>query len=221
MILKKNRWGGTFMSCSGFPECRNAKPIAGEARDEAPLPEVTDAVCDLCGKPMTARRRKRDGSAFLGCTGYPRCRNVRQLPGAEGAETAPPVALPEVTDAVCDQCGKPMAVRQNRWGSPFLSCTGYPKCKNARPIPTGASCPKCGGELLERRAPARKGRRASTFYGCANYPACDFSVNQRPLPNPCPECDGLLVMQARDGVKCTRCAYQVGAAEPEPAAAEA
>ena len=143
MILKKNRWGGTFMSCSGFPECRNAKPIAGEAKDEAPLPEVTDAVCDLCGKPMTARRRKRDGSAFLGCTGYPKCRNVRQLPGAEGAEAAPPVALPEVTDAVCDQCGKPMAVRRRkRDGSAFLGCTGYPKCRNVRQLPTAEREPE-------------------------------------------------------------------------------
>ena len=220
MILKRNRWGGTFISCSGFPECRNAKPVSGEAKDETPLPEVTDAVCDQCGKPMTARRRKRDGSAFLGCTGYPKCRNVRQLPGTEGAEAATP-ALPEVTDAVCDQCGKPMAVRQNRWGSPFLSCTGYPKCKNAKPLPTGASCPKCGGELQERRAPPRKGRRASVFYGCANYPECDFSVSQRPLPEPCPECNGLLTLQGRDGVKCTRCAYQVGGKEPETVAAEA
>ncbi len=221
MILKKNRWGGTFMSCSGFPECRNAKPIGGEAKDEAPLPEVTDAVCDQCGKPMTARRRKRDGSAFLGCTGYPRCKNVRQLPGASG-EQAVASALPEVTDEICNECGKPMAVRQNRWGSPFLSCTGYPKCKNAKPMPTGASCPKCGGALEERRGPPRKGRRGrSTFYGCANYPDCDFTVNQRPLPNPCPECNGLLTLQGRGGVKCTRCAYQVGAEEPEAATAEA
>ena len=218
MILKKNRWGSTFMSCSGFPECRNAKPMAGEAKDEAQLPEVTDAVCDQCGKPMTVRRRKRDGSAFLGCTGYPKCRNVRQLPGAGEQAASAPAPL-EVTGAVCDQCGKPMAVRQNRWGSPFLSCTGYPKCKNAKPMPTGASCPRCGGALEERRGPPRQGRRGrSTFYGCANYPSCDFTVNQRPLPQPCPECAGLLVQARNEGVRCTNCAYRES--EPEAAAAE-
>ena len=217
-VKRRNRDRAPFLGCTGYPDCTNRKQlpgIPGEQPAAPPLPEVTDAVCDLCGKPMTVRRRKRDGAPFLGCTGYPKCRNVRQLPGAPGEQPAAP-ALPEVTDAVCDLCEKPMAVRQNRWGAPFLSCTGYPKCKNAKPMPTGASCPRCGGALEERRGPPRKGRRGrSTFYGCGNYPTCDFTVPHRPLPQPCPECAGLLVHPRSEGIRCTNCAYR----ETEPEAA--
>jgi DNA topoisomerase-1 len=74
------------------------------------------------------------------------------------------------TDYHCDKCGKPMVIKWGRFGQ-FLSCSDYPSCKNARPVPTGVSCPQpgCGGELVERRA------RGRHFYGCSNYPTCRYT----------------------------------------------
>ena len=120
----------------------------------------------------------------------------------------------------CDVCGRPMNLKKSRWGSTFISCSGFPECRNAKSmqVNTGVACPDCGGDLMERKA--KRGARRSTFYGCSNYPKCDFSVNQRPMPDPCPECDGLLVQRGRRGVKCTRCAYQ-GDVEQEQEAATA
>jgi DNA topoisomerase-1 len=77
------------------------------------------------------------------------------------------------TDYVCEKCGKQMVIKWGRFGQ-FLSCSGYPNCKNARPIPTGVPCPQpgCGGELLERRA------RGRHFYGCSNYPTCRYTTRR-------------------------------------------
>jgi len=79
------------------------------------------------------------------------------------------------TQYVCEQCGKPMVFRWGRFGQ-FLSCSAYPACKNAKPVPTGVACPQpgCGGELVERRA------RGRHFYGCSKYPACTFTTQRLP-----------------------------------------
>ncbi len=79
------------------------------------------------------------------------------------------------TSYVCEKCGKPMVIRWGRFGQ-FLSCSGYPECKTARPVPTGVMCPQpgCGGDLVERRA---KGRH---FYGCVKYPACTYTTRRLP-----------------------------------------
>ncbi|MSQ11733.1 MAG: type I DNA topoisomerase [Dehalococcoidia bacterium] len=124
-------------------------------------------------------------------------------------ETMPRVRVEEPSDETCELCGRPMVIKTGRFGR-FLSCSGYPECANRRPLVqrTGVECPKCGGDLVQRKA--RKGRYGgSTFYGCSNYPACNFSVNSRPLQEPCPECDGLLIAAGRKGARCTTCAYRV------------
>ena len=78
---------------------------------------------------------------------------------------------------------------------------------------TGASCPQCGGDLVER------GSRRGVFYGCSNYPECRYTNNRRPLPEPCPECQGLMV-ENRDGSHaCTVCAWKVAAPPADPSAA--
>jgi DNA topoisomerase-1 len=100
----------------------------------------------------------------------------------------------------CERCGRPMIIRTGRFGR-FIACTGFPECRNTKPLlnKVGVTCPLDGGELVERRT--RKGR---TFYGCANYPACGFTSWERPLPDPCPHCGGLLVgVPAR--ARCTQC----------------
>jgi DNA topoisomerase-1 len=112
------------------------------------------------------------------------------------------------SDEVCPTCGKPMVVRIGRYGK-FLACTDYPECKKTMPllVKTGVPCPECGatehGELVERMS--KKKRR---FYGCSRYPACKFSTWQKPVQQPCPECNGLLVAQRGDWVKCTKCDYK-------------
>ncbi len=118
----------------------------------------------------------------------------------EKADRVPRSALDEESDEVCEECERPMVIKTGRFGK-FLSCSGFPDCKNSKPLrlTTGAKCPEDGGELLERKGRGPRGRR---FYGCENYPECEFSTRQRPLKEPCPECGGLLVARGRNGAKC-------------------
>lgn len=111
----------------------------------------------------------------------------------------------EPTGELCEECGSPMVFKFGRYGK-FIACSNYPNCKNTKPylVKIGVSCPRCGGELVERRS--RKGRR---FYGCANYPECDFTVGRRPLPQPCPQCGGLLTIASRRLAQCIECGTQL------------
>ncbi len=101
----------------------------------------------------------------------------------------------EPTDEICPNCSRPMVIKTGRFGK-FISCTGYPECKTTKPIvkDTGAKCPKDGGMIVERRS--KKGR---TFYGCANYPKCDFVSWDRVIPEPCPVCGSHVVAKNRRG----------------------
>ena len=133
-------------------------------------------------------------------------------------ELMPKIRMDEETDEVCDcggsdkcehtdTCGKPLVIKTGRFGR-FMACTGFPECRKTKPIlkKTGVSCPKpnCGGDIVERRA---RGRGRS-FYGCSSYPDCDLILNQQPLPTPCPECAGLMVMKGRNNSACTNCSWQ-------------
>ncbi len=101
----------------------------------------------------------------------------------------------EPTDDICPNCERPMVIKTGRFGK-FISCSGYPECKTTRPIlkDTGAICPKDGGMVVERKS--RKGR---TFYGCANYPKCDFVSWDRVIPEPCPVCGGYVTAKTKRG----------------------
>ena len=100
------------------------------------------------------------------------------------------VELPEqITDEVCELCGRPMAIKSGRFGE-FLACTGYPECKNTKPIvkATGVKCPDCGGDIV-----ARRGRSGKIFYGCSNYPTCTRAYWYKPTDRKCPQCGELLL----------------------------
>jgi DNA topoisomerase I len=101
----------------------------------------------------------------------------------------------EPTDEICPNCARPMVIKTGRFGR-FISCSGYPECKTTRPIlkDTGAKCPKDGGMVVER-----KSRRGRTFYGCANYPKCDFVSWDRVVPEPCPICGDYVVAKTKRG----------------------
>jgi DNA topoisomerase-1 len=128
-------------------------------------------------------------------------------------ENMPNVKFDEETDEICETCGKTMVIKAGRFGK-FIACTGFPDCRTTKPIlkRIGIACPKCAGDIVERRS---RGRR-HPFYGCSKYPECDLILNKRPVTEPCPECGGLMVAEAQDGVSCTQCAWQ-----GEPAGAPA
>ena len=98
--------------------------------------------------------------------------------------------MDEKTDVVCDVCGRPMVKKLGRYGF-FLACTGFPECKNTKPVPL-ASCPRpgCGGQIVARK---RKRGRGREFYGCTNYPTCDFVTYFKPTDSSCPKCGYFLV----------------------------
>jgi DNA topoisomerase-1 len=120
--------------------------------------------------------------------------------------------MPEVdinsrpTGEMCPECGHPLVYRYGRYGK-FIGCSNFPDCRFSKPIlvKTGAACPVCGGDLIEKRT-----RRGRMFYGCSNYnpddpESCDFAVWKRPLPQPCPECGGLLTEGRQGWAKCHAC----------------
>lgn len=92
------------------------------------------------------------------------------------------------TDEICDKCGKPMIVKYGRFGK-FIACSGYPECKNIKKIvdDIGVKCPKCGGSVIKR-----KSKRGRIFYGCNNYPDCDFVSWDEPTQEKCPQCGKML-----------------------------
>ncbi len=114
----------------------------------------------------------------------------------EAEKKLPKVELrDEPTDEICVNCQKPMVIKTGRFGR-FISCTGYPECKTTKPIlkDTGAICPKDAGMIVER-----KSRRGRTFFGCANYPACDFVSWDRVVPQPCPVCGAYVTVKSKKG----------------------
>jgi DNA topoisomerase-1 len=114
------------------------------------------------------------------------------------------VKFEELTEEICPQCGKPVVIKFGRYGK-FLACSGYPECRYTKPflVKIGVKCPQCGGEIVERIS-----KKKRTFYGCSNYPNCKFAINVRPLPQPCPQCGGLLTVYRKNLAKCTKCEYK-------------
>jgi len=98
--------------------------------------------------------------------------------------------MDEKTDVICEVCGRPMVKKLGRYGF-FLACTGFPECRNTKPVPL-AACPRsgCGGQIVARK---RKRGRGREFYGCTNYPTCDFVTYFKPTDSPCPKCGHFLV----------------------------
>ena len=126
MLSRQGRFG-KFLGCSGYPECKHTINIAPDGTPATPPADgkAPDAVCDKCGKPMVLKRGRF--GVFLGCSGYPECKNI--IKASPSGQPIGAAAEPEISDVLCDKCGKPTAVKQGRYGK-FLGCTGYPACKN-------------------------------------------------------------------------------------------
>jgi DNA topoisomerase-1 len=108
---------------------------------------------------------------------------------------------PEKVGKPCPTCGHDLIIRWGRYGK-FISCSDFPKCRYTEAFleKIGVVCPEDGGELVLRKT--RKGR---IFYGCANYPKCEFTSWNRPMKVPCPSCGGLLVIKNKNEAQCTKC----------------
>ncbi len=101
----------------------------------------------------------------------------------------------------CPKCGSDLVIRWGRFGK-FISCSNFPACRHTEPFlqKIGVTCPKCNGEIVERKT-----RKSRVFYGCSNYPTCDFTSWKRPLATPCPHCQGMLVVSNKREAQCTVC----------------
>ena len=155
-------------------------------------PEQSDESCEKCGSIMVFRASRY--GRFLGCSAYPKCKNIKQTENDNTDE-------PESTDEICEKCNRAMVIKTGRYGK-FLACTGYDikKCTNRKPIikSSGVDCPECGNQLVERTSKKTK----KSFWGCSGYPTCTFLVNTKPLIEKCPDCLGLLVVAANNLSKC-------------------
>jgi DNA topoisomerase-1 len=189
MVIK---WGrhGKFMACSAYPECKNTREISREASGTSPSdkPEVEqiDEVCENCGKPMTLKRGRF--GQFLACTGYPECKTTKKIASSgSGRMSVPDVPLQEP----CPQCGKNLVIKHGRFGE-FTACSNYPECKYVKKKTLGIACPRpdCKGELVEK-----KSRRGKIFFGCDQYPNCDFTAWNRPIAKPCPQCGARYLLE--------------------------
>ncbi len=119
----------------------------------------------------------------------------------------------EETDVICDKCGRNMVVKVGRFGK-FLACPGYPECKNTKPLvfKTKAKCPRCGGDVIEKKT-----KRRTSFYGCSNYPNCNFMTWDLPTDQVCPKCGKSLFKKKGNILYCPDkegCGYEVAAPKP-------
>ncbi|HXK08263.1 MAG TPA: type I DNA topoisomerase [Vicinamibacteria bacterium] len=185
---------GLFVACGGYPDCTWTVDIPETEEDPVDPSELEGQICDECGSPMRLRTG-RNGSVFLGCTAYPKCRNAISVAIQGGKAEARPA---EPTGEKCPVCGHDLVKRHGRFGD-YVSCSNYPDCRYKPPKPvtlTGVTCPECNqGRILERRG------RFGPFYGCSRYPECRRNFRARPVPKPCPQCGTayLLVRERKAG----------------------
>jgi DNA topoisomerase I len=190
MVKKFGRFG-KYLKCLNCGASRDAEPKAGANGDAngsaaaAGSEEVAEPeACELCGKQMQLKRGRF--GPFLGCTGYPECRNIRKV--AKSGVAAP---APVLLDEKCPVDDAQLVRRFGRFGE-FISCSNYPKCKYIKQESTGVKCarPGCQGELV-----VKKSKRGKLFYGCGTYPDCDRVYWDKPVLEECPNCKAPFLLE--------------------------
>jgi len=187
------KWGrfGPYLKCLNCDATRDAEPPASDngtgngAEAASQTAEETEPeTCELCGKPMQMKRGRF--GPFLGCTGYPECRNIRKI-GKTGVAAPPPVPI----DEKCPVDGAQLVKRFGRFGE-FISCSNYPKCKYIKQETVGVSCPRpgCKGEIV-----VKKSKRGKAFYGCSEYPNCNIVYWDKPVNETCPQCNAPFLLE--------------------------
>jgi len=157
----------------------------------------TDLTCPQCDHRLHIRMG-RNGQ-FLGCSNYPECTYTRNYTRDEKGVVHPvEPASDQPSDRICDKCGKPMLIKEGRYGT-FFACSGYPDCKNTQSTnstgpenKTGVDCPEkdCDGELVQRSS-----KRGKIFYGCSRFPDCTFATWDKPVAKECPECGAKFLVE--------------------------
>jgi DNA topoisomerase-1 len=184
------KWGrfGKYLRCLNCGATRDAEAPGATADGDGAVngsnTEAEPEACELCGKPMQMKRGRF--GPFLGCTGYPDCRNIRKI-AKSGVAAPAPVQL----DEKCPVDGANLVRRFGRYGE-FISCSNYPKCKYIKQETTGVSCPRpdCPGELV-----VKKSKRGKLFYGCSQYPNCDRVFWDKPVSETCPNCNAPFLLE--------------------------
>jgi len=179
MVIK---WGknGSFIACTGYPECRNTRELVVDLPDVdgADLTEQdAQEYCENCGREMVLKKGRF--GTFFACTGYPDCKTTKKIGATEQKKSDVPL------DEDCPSCNSKLVMKNGRFGE-FTACSNYPTCKFVKQKTIGVPCPNCtGGEVVERRS-----KRGKTFFGCNKYPECDFVAWGKPLAEKCPDCGG-------------------------------
>ncbi|MEX2181305.1 MAG: type I DNA topoisomerase [Gemmatimonadaceae bacterium] len=186
----------------------DAEALIREAYD---LSALETEVCPIDGAKLVPKGGFF--GPFVACVNHPKsCTFTRPLKGKK----EPPV----MTKYLCPLCGQPMVVRRSRSGE-FLGCSTFPKCKGTRSMPTGVLCPKDGGDIAARRSK----KRGKAFYGCENYPNCDFVCWDKPVAEKCPDC-GNIGAEAKSTKtrghfrRCLKCQNEWDVRAPDAAEAE-
>ncbi|NQU11892.1 type I DNA topoisomerase [bacterium] len=184
MVIRQGR-NGEFLACSAYPKCKNASSF--ERKEDGQIVaiprEETGVQCDKCQSPMVIKNGR--SGPFLACSGYPKCKNAKSFArDAEGKIVVVEKPKPTEAGVACEKCGAPMVIRQSRRG-PFIACSAFPKCRNAKPLPaelqdkappppppapaptpTDEKCDQCGEPMVRRHG------RFGEFLGCSAYPKC-------------------------------------------------
>jgi DNA topoisomerase-1 len=157
----------------------------------------TDLTCPQCQNEL--RIKVGRNGHFLACNGYPECTYSRDYTRDEKGKIHPvELEEDELSDRVCEKCGKPMVIKPGRFGK-FFACTGYPECKSTFSVnsvapgkETGVDCPEknCDGKVVEKQS-----KRGKIFYGCSKYPDCNFATWDKPVKKTCPVCDAVFLVE--------------------------
>ncbi|HZU25368.1 MAG TPA: type I DNA topoisomerase [Bryobacteraceae bacterium] len=210
MVIK---WGrhGSFIACTGYPECTNTRELTVDLPDvdKADFTEQdAEEYCENCGRPMVLKKGRF--GTFYACSGYPDCKTTKRI---GGEQKKPDVPL----DEKCPNCGSNMVMKYGRFGE-FTACSNYPTCKYVKQKTIGVKCPDCSeGEIVERRS-----KRGKTFYGCNRYPDCSFVAWGKPIPEKCPDCGSPYLIEkwlkAGPLAQCpnAECKHKHPLAQPEP-----
>jgi len=175
------KWGkhGSFIACTGYPECTFTRELTVDLPDVVEGADLTEQdaeeYCENCGRTMVLKKGRF--GTFFACTGYPDCKTTKPIGGTQKKADQP-------LDEKCPQCGNNMVMKDGRFGE-FTACGNYPACKYVKQKTIGVKCPECSeGDISERRS-----KRGKTFYGCTRYPDCNFVAWAKPVDEKCPNCN--------------------------------
>jgi DNA topoisomerase I len=150
----------------------------------------TDIKCTECNGIMVIKWGRL--GEFLACEKYPECKNTQDFTkDSDGKIIAVEKEKEQDSGEVCEKCGRAMVYKNGRFGR-FLACSGYPECKNIQAETTGVKCPEdgCDGEIIKKVS-----KRGKVFYSCNQYPKCTYAIWDKPVNEPCPDCESHFLLE--------------------------